>query len=95
MKKIPLSQKGKKNSDKFTKVDDADYEWLSKYRWHIDGRYVVRVDWNHGDPIKYFMHREIMKTPDGMFTDYINHNIFNNQKVIFALLPRIKMVQIG
>lgn len=58
-------------------VDDADFEWLSQYKWHshsvgyaattISGRLVL-------------MHRLIMETPEGMDTDHINRDKSDNQR---------------
>ena len=56
-------------------VDAADYEWLSRYRWHLfGGRYAAR--WEKGKMIP--MHREIMKTPPGMVTDHMDGNGMDN-----------------
>jgi hypothetical protein len=54
-------------------VDNRDYEWLSKFTWHIDSkgyaRRHLRVD---GKDTKIRMHQEIMNTPAGYQTDHIN-----------------------
>ena len=70
---IPLTQ------EQFAKVDPADYEWLSKFRWHARWSpcthtfYAVRssprVD---GKQHPIHMHREIMglKKGDGLLCDH-------------------------
>jgi len=71
MKLIPLTQ------GKFAKVDDEDYEWLTQWNWYFEKRgYAGR---RSGNKILK-MHREIIKTPDGLFTDHINGDRIDNQK---------------
>jgi hypothetical protein len=68
MKLIPLSQ------GKFAKVDDEDFEELSKYKWHYQ---------NYGYAIRYggiLMHRQIVSTPLGMDTDHKDLDGLNNCK---------------
>jgi len=36
------------------------------------------------------MHREILNTPDGMFSDHINHNGLDNRKVNLRLTTKIQ-----
>jgi len=56
-------------------VDAADYEWLSKYKWHlVDGRYAGRRE--NGKTIR--MHREIMQTPPGRVCDHTDGNGLDN-----------------
>lgn len=75
MKKLYL--KNKKRKDIYTLVDDDDYEKFSQYSWHLcTGGYVGRA----AKPKKILLHREIMNTPEGMFTDHINHNRLDNRK---------------
>ena len=57
-------------------VDDEDYGWLQKYKWHLNGGYATRTEKNR--TIK--MHREIMRTPKGKLTDHINQNKLDNRK---------------
>ena len=67
-----------------TKVDDADYEWLSKYKWYAHGSrnifYAQRGISVQGKMKIVFMHREIMQTPEGMQCDHINNDSLDNQK---------------
>ncbi|MBP7052683.1 MAG: HNH endonuclease [Phycisphaerae bacterium] len=56
-------------------VDAADYEWLSRWNWHItSGGYPARS----GRGKQIFMHREIMQPPDGMVVDHADGNKANN-----------------
>lgn len=72
MKQIPLTK------GKVTVVDDADYEELSRYKWHVAAeKYPAR--WGRrGERHIVYMHRQIMQPPDGMEVDHIDGNTFNN-----------------
>jgi hypothetical protein len=71
MSKIIALTQGKE-----TIVDDDDYEWLSKYKWHYNIGYAFRK--NNGKKIR--MHREICRPPNDMQIDHINHNKLDNRK---------------
>jgi len=55
-------------------VDAADYEWLSKYTWHLQNGYAARYE-NHK---RIFMHRQIMEPPAHRFVDHFDANRANN-----------------
>lgn len=74
MKLIPLSK------NKYAKVDDEDYKWLIKRNWWYNGKYAVSVEYEGKKRINVWMHREIMKTPKGLFTDHINMDRLDNRK---------------
>lgn len=73
---IPLTK------GKYAIVDAEDYPELAQYRWHAHVRkdggmcYAVR---NSGRKT-IMMHRQIMKPPEGMVVDHINHNGANNRR---------------
>jgi HNH endonuclease len=70
MKLIKLTQ------NKYTIVDDEDFDYLSQWRWQVSWNgYVIR---RYKKTIR--MHRLINKTPDGLFTDHINRNKLDNRK---------------
>jgi len=79
-RRIPLTQ------GKYAIVDPEDYEWLSKYKWHAaKGASTFyaerRVATGRGRKyIHIVMHREVLKVPDGMFVDHINHNGLDNRR---------------
>jgi hypothetical protein len=70
MSKIITLTKGKE-----TIVDDEDFEELSKHKWFITKKYASR----HSPNGFIYMHRVIMKTPDGMETDHINGDYLDNR----------------
>ena len=79
MKKIPLTL------GKFALVDDEDYDWLSQWKWHAlkarNTYYAQRSAPIGGGKYKNLrMHREIMKTPETLYTDHIDGDGLNNQK---------------
>lgn len=77
--RIPLTR------GKYAIVDVEDYERLSRYKWYAceggRGFYAVRS----GTPVKgkrrsVKMHREVLRMPDGLIIDHINHNGLDNRK---------------
>jgi hypothetical protein len=79
-RRIPLTR------GKYALVDPADFAPLSEYKWHmVDARgtfYAVRSSGKRGRQKRVIikMHREILKVPDGMFVDHINHNGLDNRR---------------
>lgn len=79
MKRIPLTQ------GKIALVDDADYEWLSQWKWsYIEMGYAVRRKTIDGKKCIFFMHREIMNCPREMVVDHKETGVtdygLNNQR---------------
>lgn len=71
MKKLQLV-----NSKSKTLIDNEDFAHISKYEWRTNGKYVYT---NIGKEIVY-IHRLILNTPKGFYTDHIDGNTFNNQR---------------
>jgi hypothetical protein len=71
---IPLTK------GRFAIVDAADYDWLSKYKWHT----WVWKKWTYAgcylNRRNISMHRLIMNPPAGMVVDHIDHNGLNNKR---------------
>jgi hypothetical protein len=67
-------------------VDDDEYDNLSRYKWCADiacnGRtfYAVRVKQEKNKIRKIYMHREILKCPNGLMVDHKDMNGINNLK---------------
>lgn len=75
MKEIKLTQ------GKFALVDDEDFDELNKFNWFYCRGYGFRNSSRLNGPTRLIpMHRVIMNTPKGMFTDHRDHNGLNNQK---------------
>lgn len=78
MKQIPLTK------GMAALVDDADFEWLSQWRWHAHPTscttYAVRTKIIGGVKSKIWMHRLINGTLDGLSTDHLDGDGLNNQR---------------
>jgi hypothetical protein len=62
-------------------VDDADYSWLSRHKWHVTGQSQRPYATRKGSGGKrIFMHVEIMQPPVGMQVDHINGNQLDNRR---------------
>jgi len=74
MKQIKLTK------DKIAIVDDEDYKYLMQWEWYAfktgNHWYAARSN----NPGIVLMHREIVKTPEGLMTDHINHNGLDNRR---------------
>lgn len=63
-------------------VDDEDFDWISKFNWYFlkanrsDNGYAYTTK----KGMSILMHRLIMNTPKGLFTDHINRNKLDNRK---------------
>ena len=80
MKEIILTQ------GKVALVDDEDFDFINQFKWYaakqnpINNWYAFRLVYINNKPANIMMHREIIKTPDGMETDHINHNGLDNRR---------------
>lgn len=72
-------------SGEYVRVDEEDYERLSKHKWCLfkseKWRYAIRNTWVDGRNKTIFMHREIMGITDPkVYVDHKDHDGLNNQK---------------
>ena len=79
MKEIKLTQ------GKVTMVDDEDYEYLSKNKWQAGQKgssfYATRrIKLTNGKSKTIYMHREIMRPPQGMQIDHADGDPLNNRR---------------
>jgi hypothetical protein len=65
---------------KITLIDDEDFEKLSKYKWCFSHGYARRSEYINGKYTVFYMHREIINSPQKMDIDHIDMNGLNNQK---------------
>lgn len=87
MKTIPLTQ------GKVALCDDADFEWLSQWKWCA---YRQRSRWYacrhtplpNGRRNLTGMHSLILETPKGMDTDHIDNDGLNNQRTNLRVCTR-------
>lgn len=69
------------NGKQHALVDDADYEYLSQFRWHFNKRgYAQRNTWDGKRASQLSMHREIMHAPSGVQVDHINLDKLDNRR---------------
>lgn len=71
---IPLTQ------GRFAIVDADNYDWLMQWKWHFNTLYARRWVYPNEKPIVEWMHRVILNTPHGMYTDHINGNGLDNRR---------------
>lgn len=90
MKKIPAKLKDKTY---WAVVDDEDYIYLSKYKWHYERGYARRSEYQGGGrsnpKIKHIrMHQDLLSCPEDMHTDHINRNKLDNRKENLRIVTR-------
>lgn len=76
MKKILLP------NNKFTLVDEEDFEKVNSHHWHIHSKegYVIREVESQGKRTVIRLSRFIMGDPEGMVVDHINGDKLNNSR---------------
>lgn len=84
MKEILLTQ------SKVAIVDDEDYDYLMQWSWCYSGGYANRYFHKKMKSKSISMHRAIMKTPEGMETDHINHNKLDNRRRNLRICDRFQ-----
>ena len=76
MKYIKFSQ------GKVALVDDEDFEWLNKWKWHFHNKIAERTIWLKDKKTckKVRMHNVIINPSLGKVVDHINRNRLDNRK---------------
>lgn len=86
MKKIKLTQ------NQYALIDDADFEFLSQWKWSMhtsnNNKYAYRKDKNTDYKKDVFMHRLITKCPKYKEVDHIDGNSLNNQRKNLRICTR-------
>jgi hypothetical protein len=75
---------------RFALVDQVDFYWLNKFRWHAEGEdiyiYAVRNDIKPGRKMKTVrMHREITNAPRHLLVDHGNNKTLDNRRANLRL----------
>jgi hypothetical protein len=80
MKEIPLTQGA------VAKVDDYDYEWLRRFRWHLQ-RSNKRISYarRYSNGKRIAMQNELLSPLPGFVVDHINHNGLDNRRANLRL----------
>jgi hypothetical protein len=78
IKRIPLGE------SQYALVDAADYERLSKYNWRLQNGYAARQEKSK----MIYLHREIMRPPEGLIVDHINHNKLDDCRINLRVCTR-------
>ena len=74
MKEIKLTQ------GKVALVDDEDFQYLNQFKWYAHKKHINYYAYSYINNKKILMHRLILKTPNNLIVDHIDHNGLNNQK---------------
>ncbi len=85
MREIPLTQ------GKVAIVDDSDYSWLSKFKWHYaewKGIGYAKKNNKGKIPAILKMHRLVIGAKDGEKVDHINRNTLDNRKANLRLVTQ-------
>lgn len=90
MKKIPLTK------GQVAIVDDADYKWLSQWKWYAGWSrtahtfYAYRREWRNGKKLNIAMHRQILglEYGDPRQGDHVNHEGVDNRRANVRIVSR-------
>jgi hypothetical protein len=70
-------------------VDDADYAWLTRWRWRLNSHgYAIRSIYVEEHEVHFSMHRVILNAQRGQFVDHIDHNRLNNTRANLRFVTR-------
>ena len=75
-------------------MDDADYEKLMQWEWHLLDRgrvqYARRAEPNGGRYVTVLMHRQILGAPETVGVDHINCDGLDNRRANLRLASQIE-----
>ena len=83
---LPAPRKIALSRGLFALVDEADFDLVSRHKWHAHDGYdgkVYAATWDgmkDGKRVRILMHRLIARTPDGLDTDHRDGDGLNNQR---------------
>lgn len=87
MKEIPLTQ------GLAALVDDADYEWLSQWKWCVQVSASKLYAARHKNRKCIMMHRVIMQAETGQVVDHLNRNGLHNYRENLRITDQSHNVQ--
>lgn len=66
-------------------IDNEDFEWLNKYKWHAGNKgYAIHSEWINNKSSSIYMHRFILQKhnlyKNSLEIDHINRNKLDNRK---------------
>ena len=77
-----------------TRVDDADYPWLSTYAWRLNsGGYAVRTATFGTHKRILCLHRELLQVPRGLVVDHVDHDKLNNTRDNLRIITQQQNLQ--
>ena len=73
-------------------VDEQDYDNLKSYKWylHASGYGCRKIRLEDGRRHTIFIHKEVNKTPLGLYTDHINGDKLDNQRANLRTVDRMR-----
>jgi|CXWK01.1.fsa_nt_gi hypothetical protein len=72
-------------------IDDEDYDLVSKWRWNIDDKNVVkRKVYDKGKKYSQILARMLLKPEKGMEVDHINGNRLDNRRSNLRICTRVQ-----
>lgn len=89
MKRIPLRARGGEIRA-YAVVDDADFDWLNRWPWHLDSGYAARMELRDGKRRPVRMHRQILGLGPGdkRQGDHINRDRLDHRRANLRVCTR-------
>lgn len=70
-------------------VDSDDYEWASRFRWHLNNSgYAQRNARVSGRYVSRMLHRELLSATNGQLCDHVNRDRLDNRRANSRFIDR-------